>query len=256
MRFFLPPDDWTLGAMEVVLDEAESRHAAAVLRVRLGDGVEIFDGAGRAASAVVTEVARNRVRLRVGAVGHTAPPAARLVLAVAVPKGSTIEWIIEKAVELGASEIIPLLTRRTVIRLNAAEGGERRRKWEKVAIEACKQCGRNWLPRVWAPGALSEALAAVPPGAFVWPLVASLQPDARPLGDLLREGPADGGADAIRPADAAVWIGPEGDFTGDEYDQLRAAGLQPVTLGPLVLRVETAALFCLSVLRHRQENPG
>lgn len=249
MRFFLPAATWPADAAEATLDEAESRHAAAVLRVRPGDAIEVFDGAGRVASAVVTEAGKKGVRLRLGAVRHAAPPPARLVLAVAVPKGSTIEWIIEKAVELGASEIIPLLTRRTVVRLDPAERTERQRKWERVAVEACKQCGQNWLPHVQAPRPLAEALAAAPPAAFDWPLVACLQPDARPLGDVLRD------RAAACPPDAAIWIGPEGDFTADEYAELRAAGLVPVTLGPIILRVETAALFCLSVLRHQADSP-
>lgn len=255
MRFYVPAAAWPTDAAEATLDEAESRHAAAVLRVRPGDAIEVFDGAGRVASAVVTEAGKKAVRLRLGAVRHAASPPARLVLAVAVPKGSTIEWIIEKAVELGASEIIPLLTRRTVVRLAPAERTERQRKWERIAIEACKQCGQNWLPRVRAPRPVAEALATAPPNAFDWPLVACLQPDARPLGDVLRDRTAARPPGPIRPPDAAIWIGPEGDFTADEYADLRAAGLLPVTLGPIILRVETAALFCLSVLRHQADSP-
>lgn len=256
MRFFLSAADWPPEATEVFLDEAESRHAASVLRVRAGDGVDIFDGAGRVAAAVVMEALRNRVRVRLGAVRRVEAPAARLILAVAVPKGSTMEWIVEKAVELGATEIIPLLTRRTVVRLDRAEGAARQRKWEKVAVEAGKQSGQDWLPRVRPPLTLEEALAAAPPGAFQWPLVASLQPDARPMASVLREAAADRPADAPGLADAAIWIGPEGDFDAGEYAQLRAAGLRPVTLGRLVLRVETAALYCLSVVRHHQQAPS
>lgn len=247
MRFYLPAAAWPADAGEALLDEGESRHAGAVLRVRPGDAVEVFDGAGRVAPAVVTEAGKKNVRVRLGVVRQAAPPASRLLLAVAVPKGSAIEWIIEKASELGASEIIPLLTQRTVVRLDPAERAERQRKWERAAIEACKQCGQNWLPRVHPPRPLPEALAAAPPAGFDWPLVACLQPDSRPLCDVLCERPT------ASPPAAAVWIGPEGDFTPEEYAQLRSAGLHPATLGPLILRVETAALFCLSILRHRTE---
>jgi 16S rRNA (uracil1498-N3)-methyltransferase len=254
MRFYLPASAWPADDAGAQLDEAESRHAAAVLRVRPGDAVDVFDGAGRSAPAVVTEAGKKGVRLRLGAVRHAAPPTSRLLLAVAVPKGSIIEWIIEKAVELGASEIIPLLTQRTVVRLDPAERTERQRKWERVAIEACKQCGQNWLPRVHPPRPLTEALAAAPPADFHWPLVACLQPDAWPLGDVLHDRATAHPTDPRRK-DAAVWIGPEGDFTPDEYAQLHAAGLLSVTLGPIILRVETASLFCLSVLRHQAESP-
>jgi 16S rRNA (uracil1498-N3)-methyltransferase len=251
MRFFLPVEAWPDDGAVAVLEEAESRHAAAVLRVREGDEVEVFDGRGRAAVAMVTAVGKKEVRLRLGPVRKIPPPASRLVLVVAVPKGSTIEWIIEKAVELGASEVVPLLTQRTVVRLDASERAERQRKWQRVAVEACKQCGQNWLPHVHPPQSLDEALAAVPPREFAWPLLACLQPDARPLAAALPAPPPARPPDPPRP-DAAVWIGPEGDFTPDEYSRLRAAGLRPVTLGPIILRVETAALFCLSVIRHEQ----
>jgi len=253
MRFFLSADAWPVDEAEAVLDPAESRHAASVLRVQPGDEVDVFDGHGRVAGAEVAVTGKKEVRLRLGPVRTVPRPVGRLVLAVAVPKGSTMEWIIEKAVELSASEIVPLLTRRTVVRLDPAERGERQRKWERVAIEACKQCGQNWLPRVHPPQPLAEALTAAPPREAAWPLVACLQPDARPLIEVLRvPGTAGARPDSPAPPAAAIWIGPEGDFAPEEYALLRAAGLRPVSLGPIILRVETAALFCLSVLRHEQ----
>lgn len=240
----------------MVLDAGESRHAVTVLRAQRNEAVTIFDGAGRVAAGVVVEADKQAVRIRVESVERQPPSTARLLLAVAVPKGSTIEWIIEKAVELGASEILPMLTERTVVRLDTAERATRQAKWERVAIEACKQCGQNWLPRVHAPQRLDQALTLAPPAKFHIPLVACLQPDALPLHETLcpvrpvRPSP-DADVDPPQAATrAAIWIGPEGDFSPDEYARLRAAGLQPVSLGPIVLRVETAALYALSVLRY------
>jgi 16S rRNA (uracil1498-N3)-methyltransferase len=241
MRFFLPAPEWPTDQSDAVLDPSESRHAATVLRLRPGDAVTVFDGLGREATARVVESGKQAVRLAVGEPRLTARPAMRLVLAVAIPKGSTIDWIIEKAVELGAAQVIPLLTERTVVRLAPADRVDRQRKWQRIALEAAKQCGQNWLPSVLPPQPLADALASAPPSDFQWPLVASLQPDARPLAPTLAALPA--------PAAAALWIGPEGDFTPDEYHQLRAAGLLPVSLGPTVLRVETAALYGLSALQ-------
>lgn len=263
MRFFVPPSNWLPGNLELVLDPSESKHAVTVLRLKPGDTVTVFDGAGRQAAGRLMTAEKREVRLQLTDVHQADPIAHRLVLAVAIPKGSTMEWIIEKAVELGVSEIIPLLTQRTVVRLDSAEAAERRDKWHRVAIEACKQCGQNWLPRLHPPQSMAEALSLVPSSAFRWPLVACLQPDALPLpeaiarpggeGSRARES-APGSSPARSSSDALVWIGPEGDFTPDEYSRLRAAGVRPVSLGPIVLRVETAALYTLSVLRFCAES--
>ena len=254
MRFFVPPSSWEPAARDLVLDGAESKHAVTVLRLKVGDEVTVFDGAGRHAVGRLVAAEKRLVEVRLEGVRHSPPPAHKLVLAVAIPKGSTMDWIIEKAVELGVSEVVPLLTRRTVVRLDAAEGAERREKWERTAIEACKQCGQNWLPRVQPPRPLEQALADHPASGFRWPLLACLQPDALPLVNALA--PDGDGADSALspPLHGMVWIGPEGDFSPEEYSLLRAAGLTPVSLGPIVLRVETAAFYCLSVLRFCAES--
>ncbi len=241
MRFFLPPDQWTGDTVE--LDAAESHHAAAVLRVKPGDAAELLDGAGRTASAEVASVGKKCVTLRLGAVRRAPARTGRLVLAVAVPKGQTMEWIVEKAVELGASDVFPMLTQRTIVRLAPDERAARRTKWQRVALEATKQCGQPWLPTVHTPAGLAETLSALPAAEFDLPLVACLEPDSRPLRETVRALPS-------RPRSGAVIIGPEGDLTADEYAACRAAGFRPVSLGNIVLRVETAALHVLSVLTH------
>ena len=258
MRFYVPKDRWAANATEITLDPGESHHVASVLRATIGDCVDIIDGQGRTATGEIINLHKKETRLRLGPVRILPPPPARLVLVVAVPKGSTMDWIIEKSVELGATEIVPLLTQRTVVRLNASDRPERQRKWQRIAVEACKQCGQPWLPWVRTPRTLPEALLIAPPPAFALPLLASLEPPVRPLSSLW---PPSAPAPASTPEapvpeapalDATVWIGPEGDFTPQEYAQLRDAGLWPVSLGPLTLRVETAAFVCLSVLRHEQ----
>ena len=253
MRFYVPKDRWAADATEITLDPGESHHVASVLRGAVGDSVQIIDGQGRTATGEITSVHKKETRLRLGPIRILPPPPARLVLAVAIPKGSTMDWIIEKAVELGATEIVPLVTQRTVVRLNPSDRPERQRKWQRIAVEACKQCGQPWLPWVRTPRTLSEALLIVPPPSFALPLLASLEPPVRPLSSLWPpSAPASTPTPEAASMDAAVWIGPEGDFTPEEYAQLRDAGLWPVALGPLTLRVETAAFVCLSVLRHEQ----
>ncbi|MFN0130348.1 MAG: RsmE family RNA methyltransferase [Verrucomicrobiales bacterium] len=247
MRFFLRAEVWPTGVEEVILEGAEGHHAVSVMRVAVGDAVDVFDGEGRAGVGRVAALEKKWVRVRIEAERFSPRPSGRLALAVAIPKKSTIEWIIEKAVELGVSDVVPLLTRRTVVRLDTADRPDRQRKWERAAMEAAKQCRQDWLPKIHEPQPLENAILSLPPSEFTLPLVACLQPDARPLADVVRQ------AGALPPTGAetggAVWIGPEGDFTDEEVALLRESGLVPVSLGRLVLRVETAALYALSVLR-------
>jgi 16S rRNA (uracil1498-N3)-methyltransferase len=242
MRFHLPPDRWTGETLD--LDTAESHHAAVVLRAAVGDRATLFDGAGRVAEVEIIGVSKSKVSVRVIKTQQLPARDIRLALAVAVPKGQNIEWIIEKAVELGASEVVPMLTERTVVRVAATDRAERRRKFERTAIEACKQCGQNWLPVLHGPTPFSEAIRALSAETDL-PLVASLEPQSRPLRELVGDfAQANGRA----PRSAAILIGPEGDLTASEYAEARVAGFRPMSLGPIVLRVETAALAALSIV--------
>ena len=235
-RFFAPPSQWAWG--RVVLDEAEGRHAAEVLRLRVGDTASVFDGAGRAAEIRFLSVGKRRVEGEVVRERLVPRPDFELTLVQAIPKGKLFEWILEKATELGVSRIVPLLTERTVVQLDASERERKSEKWERVVVEACKQCGQNWLPLVDLPVTTAQFLKKEPSGrAFI----GSLHPGAVSLGTALREG---------LPKAVSFLVGPEGDFTPDEMERFRAWGAQPVGLGEIVLRVETAAMYGLSVLGH------
>ncbi len=235
-RFYAPKTQWS-GA-RIVLDEAEGRHAVEVLRLRVGDALNIFDGAGCLASARLAVAGKRQVEAEILELHWTSQPAARTSLIQAVPKGKLFEWILEKATELSATEIQPLLSERTVVHLEGEERVRKQEKWQRAVIEACKQCGQNWLPTVRAPLSLSEVLQAPLTGDS---LVASLHAGAVPLREALSL-PLSG--------DVSVFVGPEGDFTPAEMAKIVAWGARPVTLGAIVLRVETAALYCLSVLAH------
>jgi 16S rRNA (uracil1498-N3)-methyltransferase len=150
-----------------------------------------------------------------------------------------MDLILQKAVELGASTIVPLLTRRTVVRLDKEDGSHKQERWQQIALEACKQCGRNQVPRVTHPGSLEEFLKQPREGLL---LLASLQSGAVSIKEAL--------AKVTDHHDVTVVVGPEGDFTPEESAAALAAGAIPVTLGPMILRAETAALYCLSVLGH------
>jgi len=243
-RFYLEPGRWILECPE--LDDPDSHHCADVLRLGAGDRIVIFDGRGMVAEAELLEVHRKRCALRIGTPHQTPPLRCSITLAQAVPKGKNMDLILQKGVELGASEIVPLLTARTIVRIDSADDGERKReRWQQIALEACKQCGRNSVPRVASPSTPEEFLTRVPAAELL--LLASLQPDARPIKEVLSGYSLVGGG---MPRSVAVLVGPEGDFTPPEIAILKQAGARPVTLGPTILRAETAAFYCLSVLGH------
>jgi 16S rRNA (uracil1498-N3)-methyltransferase len=235
-RFFLPPDVWQ---QEAWLTGDEAKHLSQVLRVRVGETVTVFDGQGRRAEAQVEEVGRDRAKLRLGRVEATPALWPEITLGIAIPKGKTMDLVVQKAVELGVSRIQPLITRRTIVQ----PGEGKADKWRRVALEACKQCGLDRLPTVAEPVALERWLAEERSEALA--LIASLAPGARPMREVLRSTHA--------TAAIHVLVGPEGDFTPAETDAALSEEFQPVTLGSNVLRAETAALYCLATLRYEFE---
>jgi len=248
-RFYLPPEQCRQGTVE--LTGAEARHAVQVLRLRPGEGVVVLDGAGLELRCEALAAQRGKVTLAVLDQRAMAPLPCRVTLLPALPKGQLIEAIIQKATELGVSRIVPLLTERVVAHLGRGEAVRKAEKWQRVAIEAIKQCGLAWLPEVQAPLTPAEWLARRE--QIELPLLASLQPgSSHPRR----------GFDAFRskhgrePRSACVWVGPEGDFTPAETDAIKAAGTLPISLGPWVLRAETAAIYCLSVLNYELSARG
>lgn len=243
-RFYLAPEEWNAEAPG--LAPSDSHHCADVLRLGPGDRIVVFDGLGTVAEADLTEVRRKRCLLRIGE-SHVAPalPCA-ITLVQSVPKGKNMDLILQKAVELGASAIVPLLSARTVVKVDDAADAERKReRWQQIALEACKQCGRNTVPRVSLPATPSSLFSQG--GAPDLILLASLQPGAVGIKEALARVTASAGKS---PVSVAVLIGPEGDFTPEEIAGFLTMGAVPVTLGPIILRAETAALYSLSVLAH------
>jgi 16S rRNA (uracil1498-N3)-methyltransferase len=242
-RFYISPGAWNID--QLTLDPSESHHCLDVLRMKKGDRATVFDGRGHEATVEIANAARGRVDLKV--LQHSKSPelSCELVLGQAIPKGKNMDLIIEKATELGAASIVPLLSERTVVRLDAEEALDKKNKWQRVAIEAGKQCGRNWLPEVRKPVTPKSFFDAGE--KFDLMLIASLQPDARHIKTVLRDYP---GVAGTLPCRVLVLVGPEGDFTPAEVSLAKGAGCRPITLGPIILRTETAAMYCLSVLSH------
>lgn len=230
-RFFLSSPDWDSG----LLTGEEGRHATKVLRLKKGAGIELFNGEGKVATAEVSEVDGKTLRFQIQEESHPAALLPEIHLYQAVPKGKNMDLIIQKAVELGVAHIHPLLTENTVAISDQPE--KKREKWQKIALEACKQCKQPYLPEVHAPLSFS-ALETIPDGER---LVGALHPRAVPMKNALEKAPPRGVL--------TLAVGPEGDFSEREYERLEELGFQPVSLGKLVLRVETATLYMISAVR-------
>ncbi|MFC7336123.1 16S rRNA (uracil(1498)-N(3))-methyltransferase [Haloferula chungangensis] len=227
-RFFLDPTAW--GA-DAALTGDEAKHCARVMRAQVGDSITVFDGLGRSAVAEILNVSKSHVGLHLGEARHESAPKVRVVLAQAVIKGKAMDWLLQKAVELGVTDIQPLSTRNAVVQ--AGEGKEE--KWQRAVIEACKQCGRSRVPTVLP---ILELEPFLEKSATSSRLIASLEENARPLKECLSE--AGEGGELI------FLVGPEGDFSPTEYAAARESGCLPVSLGTAVLRSETAGIYCLS----------
>jgi 16S rRNA (uracil1498-N3)-methyltransferase len=220
----------------VRLGDAAAAHVSRVLRLRAGDPLTLFNGDGLDYAGTVSLLRGDQVE--VGIASHAAglpDSPLDLTLAQGVARGERMDLVIQKATELGVSRIVPLLTGRSVVRLDGEQAKRKLDHWRAVAIAACEQCGRSRLPLIDAPRTLEEWLAA---------------PDA-PACRVLLAPAAPQPLRAVTPASGAVavLIGPEGGLTEAERASAIVAGYEPRSLGPRVLRTETAALVALAVLQ-------
>jgi 16S rRNA (uracil1498-N3)-methyltransferase len=276
MPRFYCPTPLTTGAL-LELPAGPARHVQ-VLRLQPGDTITLFNGelvgpeAGTPAigefSASVTQMGRSSVSVQVGQFLATGrEPALRVHLVVGMPANERMDWLVEKAAELGVASIQPLMTERSVLRLSGERADKKVAHWQSVAVAACEQCGGNQVPLIhpvktlaqWLKlrsDAYADAAATAPAG-----LLLSLRFDARSLRDVAASlgcpstWPAPDlpvGAALQQAAAGTTGIsflsGPEGGLSPGEEEAALAAGLQPVTLGPRVLRAETAALAALTAL--------
>src|SRR6266481_747851 len=243
-RFYISPENWSPDAL--ALTGSEAHHARDVLRMKRRDKLVLFNGRGREITAEIVDLG-DEIRLRKLHEAETPPLQCRIVLAQAIPKGKNMDLIMQKAVEIGAAEIAPIISDRTIVQIDSESAAQKQSKWQQIAVEAAKQCGQNWLPRVHAPRKLLELFSAAAAESFDLQLIGSLQPGARHLKQVL----ADYSNEHQHPPRSVLMlVGPEGDFTPAELALARRNGCQPITLGPIILRVETAAIYCLSVLSY------
>ena len=222
--------------VEVTLPEAAASHVARVLRLRAGAPLVLFDGSGADFRGEIVAVEGDRVRVRVGerTAGLRESPLA-LTLVQAVSRGERMDWTLQKATELGVRRIQPVLSARSVVRLDEQQAGRKLRHWQAIVAGACEQCGRSVLPEVRAPLELSRFLAE------------SSRDGQRLV--LSPGGPASLAGLASASARVELLIGPEGGLDDAELDAAGRAGFAPVRLGPRVLRTETAGIVALAVLQ-------
>lgn len=219
----------------VALEEGPSRHLGAVLRLQPGDPVEVFDGCGSAYPATIAAVGKRCVELALGErlQGSVESPL-RTELGIGISKGERMDWVVQKATELGATRISPLVTLRTEVRLAGEREQKKLEHWRQIAISACEQSGRNQLPEIAPPQELGAWLAGVEADSK-----RVLHPfGAQPL------------AAGERPASVALLVGPEGGLSEAEVQQACAAGFIATALGPRILRTETAPVAILGVVQY------
>lgn len=227
-RFFI---DAPLSLGQHELPEAQAHYIGRVLRHAVGDAVQLFDGSGREYLGELIDVGKKsvRVELRESIAGLAESPL-HIHLGQGLSRGERMDWAIQKATELGASEITPIISARCEVRLKDERADKRMMHWRQVAISACEQCGRSVLPLIHAPLELDAWLQQIEAD-----LKLVLHPVAEPW------------VGHTPPRSLAFLIGPEGGLSDAEVDQARGAGFEAARLGPRVLRTETAPVVALSV---------
>jgi 16S rRNA (uracil1498-N3)-methyltransferase len=220
----------------VVVNGSAANHIMRVLRLRSGDELTVFDGSGGEFAARIEEFRKEAVVVSVAerrALDRESPLS--LTLAQGVSRGERMDWIIQKATELGASRIVPVFTKRSVVRLDEKQAERKLQHWRAITVAACEQCGRNRVPELVAPVDFFNVLPADTSGATRILL--------SPTGDLRIDDLKEAGAGIT------VLIGPEGGLEDSEQEAALAAGFKAVRLGPRVLRTETAAIAALTIIQ-------
>jgi 16S rRNA (uracil1498-N3)-methyltransferase len=241
-----PPDQ----SAEITLSPEESHHLVAVNRARCGDPIVAFDGCGTEWLCALSSAHKNGAVLSIRSTRRLPALPYEITLAQALPKGGTMDAIVRKATEIGAAQIIPIESDRTQVHLDGDRSEKKIEKWQTAALEAAKQCGNAFVPAVRP---IQSAAALIQnSGDYDLKLVASLAPGARSLKRVL----TDFAATHARPPKKVLWlVGPEGDFSPTELSAAQHHEFDAVTLGPLVLRCETAAIYALSILSYELQNP-
>ena len=237
-RFYVSPENVKNNLIHVTGPEAH--HIKDVMRLKKSDNVVVFDGTGKEYTGFIKDEGSKKVIVEI--VKTKAPIAlapAEITLAQAIPKKAKMDFIIEKATELGVSAIVPILTERTVVRLDGDKSKDRCLRWQRIATSAAKQCGRPDIPEVMNVKKFYFALDKI--SDYDVGLLACLSEGTEKMRDALSR---------FKSGKIILFIGPEGDFTPLEITMARNAKCRPITLGRLVLKSDTAAISALSILNY------
>ena len=233
-RFYAPPSAFNFSKRVVTLTSDEARHLREVLRLKPGDEVQVFDGAGKEFRAVVSQARREFAELEIHDPIESARPESplRLTLAVALLKGEKFDLVVQKGTELGVNRFIPLTTRYADIKLrDESDAAKRVARWQRIALEAAKQCGRSIVPEVASPTTFELTIRQNPCLMFSERDGQTLNTD-------------------LRTENIIGIVGSEGGWSDEELAQARVANVPIVTLGGRVLRAETAAITAAVLLQH------
>jgi 16S rRNA (uracil1498-N3)-methyltransferase len=241
MHSFYLPEKIT-GDTASITEAEQLHHLRDVLRLKVGDEITVFDGEGNEYRCTIRELDNKQAILVVKAGKPAQTPILRLTIACAIPKQSKMDEIIDKLTQLGVNTIIPLVTERVIVKMDEAKG-TRLERWKKIARSAAEQSHRNTLPVISPVTNLKEVLNQS--GNYQLKLAPTLEGERETLKEVLMDS---------KPASILVLIGPEGDFTPQEVLDILRAGFRPISLGDLVLRVETAAIAVASYIRFTLDN--
>jgi 16S rRNA (uracil1498-N3)-methyltransferase len=234
IRVFTEQSPTNLGE-EIILPASESTHLARVLRIKEGDPVEVLDGRGGRFTAQCLQVSRSRVTVHINEIHQDAAQVPAIRMAIAMGKGNKWEDLIRPLTELGVSVLTPLLTERTEGSVSSSKLEDKKERWQKLAQEACKQSGNTWMPKFDDPVSLMDLVSGVGVNEECW--MGSLSPNTTSF------------APKRTAERISIFIGPEGGWSSKEEDMGKAAGVNFFSLGPHVLRLETAAVSALAVAR-------
>ncbi len=238
-RFHLTAEAWQSDSLTLIGDEAA--HCSRVLRREVGQQIEIFDGAGRVATTTITAITKSIVTARIDSQHQHEARAHQIHLLPAMIKAEPFEWLLEKAAELGAASVQPVVTARTIVHLSGDNLDKKLSKWRRHMIESAKQCHTPWIPHLAKPRNFADMLASLP--ADGTRIIPALSEHSRRLHEL----------PLAQAKSVFILIGPEGDFTPEEEALAQQHSFQPVTLGQLILRAETAAIASLAMVGHELE---
>lgn len=243
-RFYVPHLRVEQGTLKVKGEEV--KHIRKVLRLKEGDGITVFDGLGKEFQGTIVEEGLSSVVIRIENIYSSKKDSPlEVTLAQSLLKGEKMDYLVQKATELGVKDILPFLSSRSVPLLEKTKRLDRHRRWERIAVEASKQCGRGVVPKIESPQDYSEMLRAAPSNALrliFW------EKEGMKLKEIL---------EGLKEREKIFFvIGPEGGFSQEEIEEGKRTGFIPVTLGNRILRAETASLCILSILQYERGDIG